>query len=357
MKIQSLLLPLVLTLAVTTPAKAQEPVGVQKISVSSKARGEDLTVLVWYPAKQGGEQVLIGDDRIFEGTPALQDAVKVEGSFPLILLSHGSGASVEKMAWIASELAGEGFIVAGPNHPGTTSGDSTPEDTPKLWQRTDDLATVIDRLLADPDWSASIDSGEIGLLGFSLGGAAVLESAGATASLEAYADYCDTNPQMPDCHWFKGGRGFRDREEIKVEPFDLRTVDKALFEQERRDARITSVVAVDPSVADAFNEQSFAGIDIPLHFLNLGVAGQIDVGVRSAHLVEAAPDAELDHIADAVHFSFLPVCKADAIAFMKSIGETDTLCTDGGGRPRAELHDQMADLIVEAFRTDLKTGN
>ncbi|MEC9401771.1 MAG: dienelactone hydrolase, partial [Pseudomonadota bacterium] len=100
MKIQSLFLPLVLTLAVTTPAKAQEPVGVREISVNSKARGEDLTVLVWYPAKPGGEAVLIGDDRIFAGTPALADAARAEGMYPLIVLSHGSGASVEKMAWI-----------------------------------------------------------------------------------------------------------------------------------------------------------------------------------------------------------------------------------------------------------------
>ncbi|WP_417709910.1 alpha/beta hydrolase family protein [Roseibium aggregatum] len=357
MKIQSLLLPLVLPLAVIAPAKAQEPVGVQKISVSSKARGEDLTILVWYPAKAGGEQVLIGDDRIFQGTPALADASKVEGTFPLIVLSHGSGASVEKMAWIASGLAGDGFIVAGPNHPGTTSGDSTPEDTPKLWQRTDDLATVIDRLLADPDWSASIDPRKIGALGFSLGGAAVLESAGATASLEAYADYCDTHAKMPDCQWFKGGRAFRDGEELEVEPFDLRTVDKTLFEQARQDARITSVFAVDPALAAAFQEESLAGIGIPLHFINLGKAGQIDAGVRSARLAEAAPEAELDHVADAVHFSFLPVCKADAIAFMKSIGEPDRLCTDGGGRSRAALHEEMAEMILKAFRTDLKTGN
>lgn len=357
MKIQSLFLPLVLTLAVTTPAKAQEPVGVREISVNSKARGEDLTVLVWYPAKSGGEAVLIGDDRIFEGTPALADAARAEGMYPLILLSHGSGASVEKMAWIASELAGEGFIVAGANHPGTTSGDSTPEDTPKLWQRTDDLATVIDELLADPDWSASIDRGNIGALGFSLGGAAVLESVGATASLEAYVDYCDTNPQMPDCQWFMGGRAFVDREEIKVEPLDLRTVNKVLFEKKSHDARIKSVIAVDPALAAAFQEQSFAGVGMPLHFLNLGVAGQIDVGVRSAHLAAAAPDADLDHIEDAVHFSFLPVCKQDAIAFMKSIGETESLCTDGGGRSRAELHDQMAEMIVEAFREDLKAAN
>ena len=154
-----------------------------------------------------------------------------------------------------------------------------------------------------------------------------------------------------------GGRAFVDREQIKVEPFDLRTVDKALFEQKSHDARIKSVIAVDPALAAAFQEQSFAGVGIPLHFLNLGVAGQIDVGVRSAHLAAAAPDADLDHIEDAVHFSFLPVCKQDAIAFMKSIGETDSLCTDGGGRSRADLHDQMAEMIVAAFREDLKAAN
>ncbi|WP_428674127.1 alpha/beta hydrolase family protein [Roseibium sp.] len=353
MKLRVLLAALSLATAQAVPAFATEGVGVRELRIHSDARDIDLTVLVWYPAHPGGEPVLVGDDRIFEGTPAHRGAPPVAAPHPLILLSHGSGASVQKMAWIATALAAKGFVVAGPNHPGTTSGDSTPEDTPKLWERTDDLATVLSTLSADPDWTRAIDPNKVGLLGFSLGGSAVLETAGATASLDAYVSYCETYPQMPDCRWFAGGRAYIGGEEFAVEAYDLRRVDRARFEEGKRDPRISAVVAVDPGLATAFEAGSIARIGIPLHFINLGQPETIPVGVSSDRLAEAAPNAKLDRVRGAVHFSFLPVCKPSAAAFMKSVGETDTLCEDGGDRPRAELHAELTDMIVRSFEQSL----
>jgi predicted dienelactone hydrolase len=95
------------------------------------------------------------------------------------------------MGWIAAALAEAGFIVAGPNHPGTTSGDSSPAETVKLWQRTADLSAVIDRLSIDPEWRDALDPARIGVVGFSIGGATAMEIAGARADLDAYARYCD----------------------------------------------------------------------------------------------------------------------------------------------------------------------
>ncbi|TDW32878.1 hypothetical protein EV128_106222 [Rhizobium azibense] len=145
-------------------------VGLQDIRVFSHERGSALAVTIWYPSKGDGEPALVGESNIFEGSQASKNASIEVGHFPLVLLSHGSGSRVEGMAWIAKVLAEARFIVAGPNHPGTTSGDSTPAATPKIRERTQDISTIITALVSDARWQASIDTKRIGVLGFSLGG-------------------------------------------------------------------------------------------------------------------------------------------------------------------------------------------
>ncbi len=140
---------LVLLLA-GSAASASDGVGVRQLSVVAPERDTPLSVTVWYPAEAGGEPVAVGESKIFEGTRALKGATIRKQRFPLILLSHGSGSRVEGMAWIATKLAETGFVVAGPNHPGTTSGDSTPAATPKIWERTGDLSAITTALTADP---------------------------------------------------------------------------------------------------------------------------------------------------------------------------------------------------------------
>ncbi|WP_234819590.1 MULTISPECIES: hypothetical protein [Sinorhizobium] len=118
--------------------------GVRELSLASPEGGRRLQVTVWYPAEPGGKAVLVGDNQVFKGAPALSEAPLLEGRYPLVVMSHGSGGRIQGMSWLAAELARAGFVVAGPNHPGTTSGNSTPADTPKLWERTHDLSFVID---------------------------------------------------------------------------------------------------------------------------------------------------------------------------------------------------------------------
>ncbi|TYC48236.1 hypothetical protein FMN50_27010 [Rhodobacterales bacterium] len=167
--------------------------------------------------------------------------------------------------------------------------------------------------------------------------------------LEAYAGYCETYSEMPDCRWFAGGHGFRDGVALSVPPLDLRTVDEERFESLRRDERVKAVVAVDPSLALAFKPESLAALEVPVTFINLGARGTVPVAVAAGDLAELVPGAGISNVEGAVHFSFMPECKASAAAFMAEIGEPDALCTDGGTRPRAELHRELERLIGNAF--------
>jgi predicted dienelactone hydrolase len=257
------------------------------------------------------------------------------------------------MSWLATNLAKAGFVVAGPNHPGTTSGDSMPADTPRLWERTQDLSTVISALTTDQKWSGIVDSDRIGVLGFSLGGAAAMEIAGARANLDAYARYCDNNDKW-DCGWYAGGKAYVNDEAVVVDKVDLRTIDKTRFEQSNLDPRIKSAVLVDPGLAQAFDSQSLKEIAIPMSFINLGRSGAIPAAVIANSLAELTPNGTYAHVDGAVHLSFLPECKEGAAELLKSSGETDPVCEDGGNRSRADLHTELNGLVLDALQRTLK---
>lgn len=340
----------------TQPVLAADVVGVKTLPVPSPARGRDLAVTIWYPATPGGTETRVGENRLFQGAPAFADAPRAPGRFPLILVSHGSGARIENLGWIANRLVAAGFIVAGPNHPGTTSGDSTPIATPNVWERTDDLSTLLTALTESTDWRDAIAPRRVGVLGFSLGGTTAMKLAGAIPDREAYARYCDTYSAMMDCKWFVGGRGYVDGEEVSSPRVDLRKIDKGRFEQSNRDPRIVSAVLVDPGMARAFRPASLAAIAIPMHFINLGGPGTIPPGVAAEDLARLTPRGDYTQVDGAVHFTFLAECQADGKALLASIGETDRLCDDGGSRTRAAMHAELGDRIAADFARDLQAA-
>ncbi|HEV7322167.1 MAG TPA: alpha/beta hydrolase [Ensifer sp.] len=326
-------------------------VGVREIKIPAPKRGTELNVTVWYPAKAGGEPVLVGDNRIFKGTSASKNAPFRDGRYPLVVVSHGSGGRIDAVSWLATELAAAGFIVAGPNHPGSTSGNSLPAETPKLWQRTEDLSAVIDMFTTSAEWNAAIEADRIGVLGFSLGGAAAMEISGARADLEAYARYCDSYKKW-DCAWYTGGRGYVDDAPVTVDKVDLRTIDKVRFEQSNRDPRIKSAVLVEPGLAQAYTQESLKTLAIPMQFINLGSKETIPLAVASEPLAAQTPQGSYAAIAGADHFSFLPECKEGAAELLKSFGEVDPIC-NATERPRADIHADISKLTLEALKKTL----
>jgi predicted dienelactone hydrolase len=324
-------------------ADAADRIGVRHIAVPAPERGAPIDVAVWYPAASGGTPVLIGDNAVFEGVGAYQDAPILEGRFPIVLLSHGGlRAAPELDGWIASRLAAQGFVVAAPRPPRPTGLDA--EAAPReIWLRPADLSATLSALEHDPALADKLDAGRVGALGFLLGGSSALALAGARVDAQAYARSCDPGGTGLDCAWFaKSG-------------VDLHKTDARQMEGSRLDPRVKIVVAVDPELAAAFSAASLSAIAIPVHVISLGGPATIPPGLNAAGLEKRIPDARYDVMADATPFDSFSACKPEGAAILRRDGDDDSLCGDGAG-PRAAIHVALAAMIAAAFKHQLQPG-
>jgi predicted dienelactone hydrolase len=340
-------LPLVLLAAVaalvTPPSASAFEAGTQWITISPPHRGEKEGVLLTYPAMADGEVYTLGADELWTGVPARRNASPVAEKFPLVVLSHGSGGNAASLGWLSTELARNGFIVAAPNHLHSTSGDSIPVESIKIWERSQDISALLDSLIADPQWSKLIDRDRIGAIGFSLGGTSVMLVAGAQASVTSFADYCKSAVGKDSgCNWFlRGG-------------VDLSKVDPDAFDGRYRDPRLSAIVAVDPGFAMAYQPESLKAMNLPTLFVNLGEGESIMPGVRAEPLARQVPGAAYAAIPGAIHFTFLGVCNPNGADVLKRYGEEDPVCADGGDTPRVELHKQIFFKIAVFLRKNLQ---
>ena len=169
---------LALGLGLATPAVADPLAGYDRLTVAAAHRTAPVAASLWYPAGTPTYRGLVGDNPVFKGTYALVGATIAEGRHPLIVLSHGSGGNMDGLGWLSSGLAQRGAMVLAVNHPGSTSGDSSPRRSIRLDERAADLRAALDTLLSDQAFAPFIDPTRITSFGFSLGGATALNLAG-----------------------------------------------------------------------------------------------------------------------------------------------------------------------------------
>jgi predicted dienelactone hydrolase len=115
-----------------------------------------------------------------------RDAAPAGDPMPLVLVSHGNGASPWVHRDLALHLAREGFAVAMVEHPGNSRSDNSLSGTvANLENRPRHLALAIDAVLADPVIGPRIaprGPRSIGAIGQSIGAYSVLALAGGTPS-------------------------------------------------------------------------------------------------------------------------------------------------------------------------------
>lgn len=180
-------------------ATAYADFGPHPVGVTTLQLAKGPLVEVWYPAVEGTSgtetydvreftpdairSLLTGDATATYSYPAGRDADVAEGTYPVVLFSHGFTGIRLQSSFLTAHLASWGMIVVSPDHPsrdlanvlgGTASGDRA--------DAVDDLLQSLDLITAANDDPASrfaghVDAGSVVAVGHSAGGGTVLAAA------------------------------------------------------------------------------------------------------------------------------------------------------------------------------------
>ncbi|WP_417453316.1 alpha/beta hydrolase family protein [Kiloniella sp.] len=324
-------------------AKADETVvGIKELAIESPGRTVPLKVMMWYPARESGEVVSVGQNAVFEGTVAQENASIISGTFPVVLLSHGGMRSApNQSSWLASKLVKNGFIVVDVKAPALGYDDALIANQ-ELWKRPNDISTVLTEIEKNPDWRTRIDRQRIGAVGFFLGGTSVLSLVGARIDKDRFVQSCDEIEEGMDCKWF--------------EKFDvnLRAIDLTGLGKKHLDKRIQAAVIIDPELTTSFSEQGLEEITVPVRIINLGSEETIPRALNASGLARKIPNSSYTRIENATHFSAFSVCKPKGAFILKEEGAGDEICVSDVKVGRENLHNQIADTVTGALNKYLK---
>jgi predicted dienelactone hydrolase len=310
---------------------------------------------IWYPAESGADpkpqRIPPVGPAIFEAAPAAPEA-KIAASpakLPLILLSHGTGGTAQTLAWFATALAAHGYIVVGVNHPGNNAMEPyTVQGFTLWWERAKDLSTVLDDILADPDFGPHVDRRRIGGAGFSLGGYAMIELAGGKTSREHYAKACRASPDQVSC---KPPPEFPD---LITKSNALAATDPAYAKALRedgasyRDSRIRAVFTMAPALGPAFAPASLKTIAIPVAIVAGAQDSIVPIDANAKYDAAQIPHAALTIFPGEVdHYVFVDECT--------EVGRSSLplLCVDRPAVDRAAIHDEAIELAAKFFSSQL----
>lgn len=300
-------------------------------------KARPLDVAIWYPTAQTGTPETVGDNPVFVGTPALRNAQPATGKHPLLLLSHGYGGNWRNLNWLAQRMAAQGYIVAAPDHPGTTTRNKVQQDAWQLWQRPRDLRRVMNDLIGDPAIAGQVDTRRIAALGHSLGGWTVMELAGARFDAGRFQTDCKSHPALAGCKLIPA---------LGIN----RPEASAPLRESQREPLIKAVVSLDLGLARGFTPESLAQLDLPVLILSAQAdSDELPARLESGYLQHYIPATkqQAQSVTGATHFSFMQLCKPGAKALIEAQDPGEGIvCEDGGSLSRADIHQRLSDTIT-----------
>ncbi len=262
-----------------------------------------ITVEVWYPAVEGTEDgetyTAFLRDGVTEVTlegRAARDAAPAEGSYPLVLISHGYPGNRFLMSHLGENLASKGYVAVSADHPDSIYSDLG-AFTSTLVNRPVDQAFLVESMAnLDDEIGAITDADRTGIVGYSMGGYGALIFGGAGLSEEAVTR---TEPER-----FVAAQDLLDRNAAGSETHaDL------------VDPRVRAIVAIGPwgRNRDFWDAAGLAGLEKPLLLV---AGGQDDVSeygaIREIFEETTATERHLLTYVGANHNAAAPIPAPDA---------------------------------------------
>ena len=205
---------------------------------------------------------------------ATRDAAALPGDFPLIVVSHGSPGNRYLLSNLTEHLASHGFVVLAADHTDSVYDDIGPFES-TLINRSMDIRFMISevqKFVADTrhflaGMCSSPANGNVGLVGFSMGGYGVVNVGGAKY-----------NEQMVEV---LSGRRPKEQQEALLQGFAGLTADS-------QDPRVGAVVAFAPwgRMLDCWTAEGMEGLLAPTLFVtgDLDTTSGYEAGVRRMFL-------------------------------------------------------------------------
>ena len=264
---------------------------------------------------------------------AILNAAPAAGTFPLIVVSHGTGGSNLTHHDSMTALARAGFVVAAVEHPRDNFRDENGFGTDlQLIGRPHHMVALIDGALAHTAIGGIIDRSRIGMTGHSAGGYTALLVAGAVPNFALTEEY------------------------RKAVPFDFyrsRADKVASFRRKPElayvsDPRVRAIFVMAPALAYVFDHKALSKVAIPVKLYRPGADELIPHPWDAERIASMLPQQpEYDVVEGAGHFVFLAPCSA-ALAAM-----APPICTDPPGIDRNAVHRRLNDAMIGFFRRTL----
>lgn len=149
--------------------------GLRKVEISDNALSISFPMWIMYPTGTAEQTVQLGP----YPTELASDAEVLEGTFPLVLISHGTGSTPFAYRMLAQHLARNGFIVGMPEHPFNNRNDNSLEGTMQnLANRPRHIRMAIDWFFENEGFAEKVIPNDVSVIGHSLGGYTALAAAG-----------------------------------------------------------------------------------------------------------------------------------------------------------------------------------
>lgn len=299
---------------------------------------------VWYPAS---EDAVVRDEEtaaFIIGTIA-RDAELNDTSltYPVVLLSHGTGGAALSLSWLATRLAAEGYVVIGPDHHGNTAMESYhPAGFSAWWERAQDLTFALDTLSADSFLSGRIDTGDVTAIGFSLGGYTAMSLLGAITDFEVFKEWAHSAGMR------KGPAEFPDLPDritsLMADPFFQQSW--ARRSRSYKDARVRRAILLAPAPPiRAFRSESLTEIAEPVAIMVGGADQEAPADICAEWLNTKLANSSLYSLgADVGHLTFL------GLGTEQGRLRAPDAYVDRPGVNRAHIHDEVIDITLNVLK-------